>query len=138
MPHAWFAGEQTLLLRRQLEAMDDGGKVFIVAPPNPYKCPPGPYERAALIAHNLLHHKKPKSKVVIFDAKDSFGKKALFEQAWEQHYPGMIKWISGSEDGKVEAVDPKNLSIVTEFDEHKGDVVNVIPPQKAGLIAELA
>ncbi len=138
MPHAWFAGEQTQLLRRQLEAMDDGGKVFIVAPPNPYKCPPGPYERAALIAHNLRHHKKTKSKVVMFDAQDSFGKKALFEQAWEQHYPGMIKWIPGSEDGKVEAVDPENLSVVTEFDEHKGDVVNVIPPQKAGLIAERA
>ena len=138
MPHAWFAGEQTLLLRRQLEAMEDGGKVFIVAPPNPYKCPPGPYERAALIAHHLHHHKKSKSKVVIFDAKDSFGKKALFEQSWEQHYPGMIKWIPASEDGKVQAVDPKNLSVVTEFDEHKGDVVNLIPPQKAGLIAELA
>ena len=138
MPHAWYAGKQTRLLKRQLEAMSDGDKVFIVAPPNPYKCPPGPYERAALIAHHLRHHNKSKSKVVIFDAKDSFGKKALFEQAWEQHYPGMIKWIPGSEDGKVEAVNPKGLSVVTEFEEHKGNVVNVIPPQKAGLIAELA
>ena len=138
MPHAWFAGEQTLLLRRQLEAMDDGGNVFIVSPPNPYKCPPGPYERAALIAHHLKHHNKPNAKIHIFDAKDSFGKKALFEQAWEQHYPGMIKWIAGSEDGKVQAVNTKNLSVVTEFDEHKADVVNVIPPQKAGAIAELA
>lgn len=138
MPHAWFAGEQTLLLHRQLEAMDDGGRVFIVAPPNPYKCPPGPYERAALIAHHLRHQHKPKAKVVIFDAKDNFAKKALFEQAWEQHYPGMIKWIPGSEDGKVNAVNPENLSIVTDFDEHKGDVVNVIPPQKAGRIAEQA
>ncbi len=136
MPHAWFAGEQTLLLRRQLEGMKDGGKVFIVAPPNPYKCPPGPYERAALIAHYLQHHDKRRSKIVIFDSKDAFGKQSLFQQAWEQHYPGMIKWVPGAEDGKVEAVDPDTLSVVTEFDEHKGDVVNVIPPQKAGLIAE--
>lgn len=138
MPHAWFAGEQTLLLRSQLEAMDDGGQVIIVAPPNPYKCPPGPYERAGLIAHHLKHHKKDKSKVLIFDAKDNFAKKALFEQAWEQHYPGMIQWISGSNDGKVQAVDVKNLNVITEFEEHKGDVINVIPPQKAGLIAEQA
>ena len=138
MPHAWFAGEQTLLLRRQLEAMKDGGKVFIVSPPNPYKCPPGPYERAALIAHYLQHHGKPKSKIVIFDAKDAFGKQALFQEAWEQHYPGMIKWVPSAEDGKVIAVDPDNSTVVTEFEEHKGDVVNVIPPQKAGMIAERA
>jgi sulfide dehydrogenase [flavocytochrome c] flavoprotein subunit len=138
MPHAWIAGEQTLLLRRQLESVEDGGRVFIVAPPNPYKCPPGPYERAGLIAHYLRHNNKSKAKVIIFDAKNSFAQKALFEQAWEQHYPGMIKWLSGSEDGKVQAVHPKNLSVITEFEEHIGDVVNVIPPQKAGRIAELA
>jgi sulfide dehydrogenase [flavocytochrome c] flavoprotein subunit len=138
MPHAWFAGEQTLLLRRQLDAMSDGGTVLIVAPPNPYKCPPGPYERAGLIAHYLQHTKKGNSKIVILDAKDDFAKKALFEQAWEQHFPGMIKWVSGSEDGKVQAVNPKTMTLTTEFDEHKGDVVNVIPPQKAGVIAESA
>ncbi len=138
MPHAWFAGEQTLLLRRQLEAMPEGGKVFIVAPPNPFKCPPGPYERAALIAHYLQHANKRTCKIVIFDAKDAFPKQALFVQGWEEHYPGMIKWIPASEDGNVVRVDPETLTLHTEFDEHKGDVVNVIPPQKAGTIAELA
>ena len=138
MPHAWFAGEQTLLLRRQLEAMDDGGNVFIVAPPNPYKCPPGPYERAALIAHYLKHNNKGKSKIFILDSKDKFSKQALFQQAWEQHYPGIITWIPGAEDGKVLEVIPNRLSLHTEFEEHQGKIVNVIPPQKAGMVAEAA
>lgn len=136
MPHAWFAGEQTLILSKQLETMEDGGTVFIVAPPNPYKCPPGPYERAALIAHYLKTHNKGKSKIVIFDFKDAFSKQALFQQAWEEHYPGMIQWIPAAEDGKVIEVSPQRLILRTEFDEHQGNVVNVIPPQKAGAIAE--
>ncbi len=138
MPHAWHAGEQTLLLRRQLESMEDGGTVYIVAPPNPYKCPPGPYERAALIAHYLKEHWKSRSKVIILDAKDAFAKEALFKQGWAEHYPGMITWVPGAEDGRVVEVDPATRTLYTEFDEHKGDVVNVIPPQKAGPIAEIA
>ena len=138
MPHAWHAGEQTLTLRKQLESMEDGGKVYIVAPPNPYKCPPGPYERAALIAHYLKTHWKTRCKIIILDAKDKFAKESLFKQGWGEHYPGMISWVSGSEDGRVLRVDPASRTLYTEFEEHKGDVVNVIPPQKAGPIAELA
>jgi len=138
MPHAWYAGEQTLTLRRQVEALDNGGTIYIVAPPNPYKCPPGPYERAALIAHYLQSKRKTRCKIIILDAKDAFAKQALFKQGWGQHYPGMITWVSGSEDGKVLAVDPQIRTLRTEFGEHKGDVVNVIPPQKAGPIAEVA
>jgi sulfide dehydrogenase [flavocytochrome c] flavoprotein subunit len=138
LPHAWYAGEQTLLLRRQLEAMPDGGRIYIVAPPNPYKCPPGPYERAALIAHYLKQHGKGRSKIIILDSKDSFAKQALFEQGWERHYPGMISWVPASEDGRVLGVNAEKRTLYTEFEVHKGDVVNVIPPQKAGHIAEQA
>jgi sulfide dehydrogenase [flavocytochrome c] flavoprotein subunit len=138
LPHAWYAGEQTLLLRRQLEAMPDGGRIYITAPPNPYKCPPGPYERAALIAHYLKQHGKGRSKIIILDSKDSFAKQALFEQGWERHYPGMISWVPASEDGRVLGVNAEKRTLYTEFEVHKGDVVNVIPPQKAGHIAEQA
>ncbi len=134
MPHAWFAGPQTLLLRRQLEAMRNGGLVIIVAPPNPFKCPPGPYERASQIAHYLKHH-KPKSKILILDHKDKFSKQGLFKQGWKQHYSGIISWVAGSFDGKVHQVDPDSMTVFTEFEEYQGDVVNVIPPQQAGKIA---
>ena len=86
MPHAWKAGEQTLLLRRQLEAMEDGGTVVISAPANPFRCPPGPYERASLIAY-YLKTKKPKSKLIVLDAKDAFSKQRLFQNAWKALYP---------------------------------------------------
>jgi sulfide dehydrogenase [flavocytochrome c] flavoprotein subunit len=138
MPHAWKAGPQTLLLRQQIEAMPDGGKVIIVAPPNPFRCPPGPYERAAQIAHYLKSHNKPKCKIIILDAKDAFSKRGLFQAGWEQHYPGMITWVSGSNDGKVVRVEPKEKKVFTEFDTHQADVVNVIPPQKAADIAASA
>src|SRR6187551_1311420 len=91
MPHAWKAGEQTLLLRRQLEAMDDGGLVVMSAPANPFRCPPGPYERASLIAH-YLKARKPKSKILILDAKDAFSKQRLFQSAWAQLYPDHLEW----------------------------------------------
>jgi sulfide dehydrogenase [flavocytochrome c] flavoprotein subunit len=134
LPHAWKAGEQTLLLRKQLTAMEDGGVVYIIAPPNPFRCPPGPYERAAQMAHYLKHH-KPKSKVIILDAKDRFSKQKLFMEGWKQNYGDMIEWVAGAEGGIVEAVDPKTRMITTQVEELKGDVVNVIPPQKAGNIA---
>ena len=92
MPHAWKAGPQTSLLRRQLESMRDGGLVVISVPAMPYRCPPGPYERAALIAYYLKTH-KPKSKIVILDASDSFIKQDLFMEAWNRLYPGMIEWV---------------------------------------------
>lgn len=137
MPHAWYAGEQTLLLRKKLEDMKDGGKVYIVAPPNPFKCPPGPYERAAQIAHYLKRN-KPKSTVTIMDWKDKFSKAGLFRQGWEMHYPGMIRWVAAADDGKVLAVDAKKGILMTEFEEHEADVACVIPPQKAAEIAEKA
>jgi sulfide dehydrogenase [flavocytochrome c] flavoprotein chain len=136
MPHAWKAGEQTLLLRRQIEAMEDGGVVIIVSPQNPYRCPPGPYERASLIAY-YLKTKKPRSKVIILDAKDAFSKQRLFQNAWKELYPN-LEWVSLSMGGKVASVDPATNTIATDFDKHKADVANVIPPQKAGRIAEIA
>jgi len=137
MPHAWIAGEQTLLLRRQLEAMPDGGTVVISAPANPFRCPPGPYERASLIAY-YLKQKKPRSKVIILDAKDSFSKQRLFQDAWRQLYPERLEWVSLSNGGKVTSVDAKTRTLVTDFATYKADVANVIPPQRAGRIAELA
>ena len=137
MPHAYKAGEQTMLLRSQLEAMQDGGLVIVAPPANPFRCPPGPYERACQIAHYLTHN-KPKSKIMIIDAKDKFSKQGLFMQAWEDRYPGMIEWIPGNETGGqgVVAVDTTKMTVSTEFDDFKADVINLIPPQKAGNIAQ--
>jgi sulfide dehydrogenase [flavocytochrome c] flavoprotein subunit len=137
MPHAWIAGEQTLLLRRQLEAMDDGGTVVLAVPAAPLRCPPAPYERASLIAH-YLKTKKPRSKVLILDAKDGFSQQRLFEQAWKELYPDMIERVALSQGGRVTSVEPATNSIVTDFGNYTADVANVIPPQKAGRIAEIA
>lgn len=137
MPHAWKAGEQTLLLRRQLEAMQDGGVVVMSAPANPFRCPPGPYERASLIAHYLKTH-KPRSKLILLDAKDAFSKQKLFEEAWKTLYPGMIEWVSLSFGGQVTRVEPDTRTFVTEFGSHRADVGNVIPPQRAAAVARLA
>jgi NADPH-dependent 2,4-dienoyl-CoA reductase/sulfur reductase-like enzyme len=137
MPHAWKAGDQTLLLKSQLEAMEDGGLVVISAPANPFRCPPGPYERASLIAH-YLKRAKPNSKLMILDAKDAFSKQKLFQAAWQQLYPGMIEWVPLSQGGKVISVDPKTLTLTTDFTSVRAAVANVIPPQKAGEIARIA
>ncbi len=139
IPHAWYAGPQTLILRKQLEDMKDGGTAIIVAPPNPYKCPPGPYERAAQIAMYFKQH-KPKSKVVILDPKDAFAKQGLFVQGWTRYYGygtdnSMIEWVSGAGGGKVESLDPKTRTVHAQVEDYTGDVVNIIPPQKAGKIA---
>jgi len=137
MPHAWRAGEQTLLLRRQLEAMDDGGLVVISAPANPFRCPPGPYERASLIAH-YLKTKKPKSKLLVLDAKDAFSKQRLFQAAWAELYPGLLEWVPLSKGGAVTSVDVATRTLVTDFGRHQANVANIIPPQKAGRIADVA
>jgi sulfide dehydrogenase [flavocytochrome c] flavoprotein subunit len=136
MPHAWKAGPQTLLLRSQLEAMEDGGTVLISAPANPFRCPPGPYERASLVAY-YLKTKKPKSKIIVLDAKDAFSKQGLFQNAWKELYPN-LEWVGLSKGGKVNSVDAGEMTLVTDFERYKGNVVNVIPPQKAGRIADLA
>jgi NADPH-dependent 2,4-dienoyl-CoA reductase/sulfur reductase-like enzyme len=137
MPHAWKAGEQTLLLRRQLEAMDDGGTVVISAPANPFRCPPGPYERASLITY-YLKTRKPRSKLIILDAKDAFSKQRLFLNGWKELYPDLLEWVPLSKGGAVTEVDPATKTFVTDFDKHQANVGNVIPPQKAGRIAEIA
>jgi NADPH-dependent 2,4-dienoyl-CoA reductase/sulfur reductase-like enzyme len=137
MPHAWKAGEQTLLLRRQLEAMDDGGTVVISAPANPFRCPPGPYERASLIAY-YLKTRKPRSKVIILDAKDAFSKQRLFLNAWKELYSDMLEWVPLSKGGAITEVDPATKIFTTDFGKHQASVGNVIPPQKAGRIAEIA
>lgn len=134
IPHAWKAGPQTLLLRRQLEAMPDGGVVAIVAPPNPFRCPPGPYERAAQMAMYLKHH-KPKSKVLILDAKDAFSKQALFQAAWQEHYGDMIEWVPGAAGGIIEAIDPKTRTLTGLVEDFQADVVNLIPHQRAAKLA---
>jgi NADPH-dependent 2,4-dienoyl-CoA reductase/sulfur reductase-like enzyme len=137
-PHAWTSdGAQYDLLRRQIAAMDDGGLVAIVAPANPSRCPPGPYERASMIAHSLKTN-KPRSKVVILDAKDAFTMQPLFLAAWQQLYPGMIEWKSLSSGGNVASIDVKKKAIETDFDTYQYAVANVIPPQQAGKIAALA
>jgi sulfide dehydrogenase [flavocytochrome c] flavoprotein chain len=137
MPHAWKAGEQTLLLRRQLETMEDGGLVIMSAPANPFRCPPGPYERASLIA-NYLKTKKPKSKLILLDAKDAFSKQRLFQNAWKELYPDHLEWVGLSQGGKVTSVDPAEMTLATDFAKHKAAVANVVPPQTAGRIAAVA
>ncbi len=137
-PHAWKAGAQTQLLRRQLQAMPDGGVFVMVIPDNPFRCPPGPYERASLVAHYLRQH-KPRSKVLLLDAKNNFSKKALFLQGWKALYGDLIEWVSLAQDGQVVRVDAAALEVETVFGtRHRADVLNVIPPQKAGRIAERA
>ena len=138
MPHAWQGGPQTELLRRQLEAMPDGGLFVIAAPPEPYRCPPAPYERASLVA-SYFKAAKPRAKILILDPKDGFSKQALFEDAWRRHYPGMIEWVPGALGGKVVRVDPGAMTVTTEAgDTHKAAVANIVPGQTAGSIAHAA
>lgn len=137
IPHAWKAGPQTLLLRKQLEDMADGGLVVMSVPANPFRCPPGPYERASLIAH-YLKTRKPKSKLLVLDAKDAFSKQRLFQNAWKELYPDHLEWVGLSQGGKVTSVDAAEMTLVTDFARHKAAVANVIPPQKAGAIAHAA
>ncbi len=136
MPHAWKAGEQSTILRNQLMAMPNGGKVIISMPLTPYRCPPGPYERASLVAQYLKKH-KPKSKVILLDANpDIVSKKPLFAKAWKEFYPGILEYVPGK---KITKVDAKNKTVFVEgIEDIKGDVVNLIPAQRAGHIAVAA
>jgi NADPH-dependent 2,4-dienoyl-CoA reductase/sulfur reductase-like enzyme len=137
MPHAWKAGPQTALLRAQLEAMDDGGVVAIAVPEPPFRCPPGPYERASLIAH-YLKTAKPRSKLLILDAGDSFSKQDLFTAAWQELYPGLLEWVPRSQGGQVIRVDPNAMVLHTDFEQVRVAVANVVPPQHAADIARAA
>jgi sulfide dehydrogenase [flavocytochrome c] flavoprotein chain len=135
IPHAWKAGWQTVNLRHQLEAMSDGGIFVISIPKMPYRCPPGPYERACQVASYFKTH-KPKSKIIILDANpDIVSKKGLFVKAWDSMYPGMIDYRPNSEIVKL---DVKSKTITTDFESVKADVLNVIPPQLAGKPAQMA
>ncbi|MCR9194952.1 MAG: NAD(P)/FAD-dependent oxidoreductase [Hyphomonas sp.] len=136
-PHAWKAGPQTLLLRRKLDALEDGQPVIMSVPTAPFRCPPGPYERASMIAH-YLKSRKPRSKLIVLDAKDSFSKMDLFQEAWREHYPDHLEWRGASDDGTVSRVDAATQTIETDFESFSAPAINIIPPQKAGFIADRA
>jgi sulfite dehydrogenase len=130
--HAWKAGEQTVALRGQLEAMKDGGVYVLSVPIAPYRCPPGPYERTCQVAH-YFKQSKPRSKVLVLDANpDVTSKGPLFKRAWEDLYKGIVEYRPNA---KVVAVDGGAMTVRTEFDTIKGDVLNVVPPHRAGDIA---
>lgn len=135
VPHAWKAGPQTVNLYQQIMTMKQGGRVVMTVPATPFRCPPGPYERACQIAYYLKHH-NPTAKVLILDANaDVVSKKALFTSSWQQYYSELIEYLPSS---SIENVDLKTLRVESEFDKFDADVLNVIPPQKAGKVAELA
>ncbi|MFL9609460.1 FCSD flavin-binding domain-containing protein [Methylobacillus sp. Pita2] len=130
--HAWKAGQQTAALRQQLQAMPDGGVFVITVPALPYRCPPGPYERACQAAYYLQQH-KPRSKVLVLDANPAItSKRALFEKAWSELYPGLVEYHASSE---LKGIDPGKGTLETTFERVKFDVLNLIPPQTAGRLA---
>ncbi len=135
MPHAWKAGPQTELLVKKLNALNDGDLIVMVAPPNPYRCPPGPYERASMFAHVLKTKGHKKSKIIIVDPKPAFSKQAVFMEGWEKHYPGVIEWQDPKVHGGIKGVDPKTGEVKTDLADYKAALANVIPAQSAGKIA---
>ncbi len=137
MPHAWKSGTQVQLLKTQVEAMPEGGTFVMVPPPNPFRCPPGPYERISMIAH-ILKDRNPTAKIIVLDPKPKFSKQALFQEGWENHYPGMVEWIGPDIHGGIQQVNPDTKEVVTDFDTFKADAASVVPAQKAGGIAHLA
>lgn len=135
MPHAWKAGPQTQLLKKQLDALGDGSTIVMIAPPNPYRCPPGPYERVSMMAHVLKAKGHTRSKIIVLDPKENFSKQGLFMEGWQKHYPGMIEWQDPKMHGGVKSVDAKTLTVKTDLAEYKAQLVNVIPAQMAGKVA---
>jgi sulfide dehydrogenase [flavocytochrome c] flavoprotein chain len=135
MPHAWKPGTQTELLVKKLNALKDGDLIVMVAPPNPFRCPPGPYERVSMFAHVLKKKGHKKSKIIIVDPKPAFSKQAVFMEGWEKHYPGMIEWQDPKIHGGIKGVDPKTGQVKTDFATYKATLANVIPAQMAGKIA---
>ena len=135
MPHAWKPGAQTQLLFKKLNALKDGDQIVMIAPPNPYRCPPGPYERASMFAHTLKKKGFKKSKIIILDTKPAFSKQAVFMEGWEKHYPGMIEWQDPKVHGGIKGVDTKSDTVKTDLVAYKAALVNVIPAQMAGKIA---
>ena len=134
MPHAWHGREQLLLLKERLVSIRTGGVFAIVVPGTPFRCPPGPYERACLVAY-YLKQTNPRAKLLLLDANEHFSKQDLFEEAWQVRYPGMIERIPISAGGLVTAVDPKRMTLHAEAGAFRVDVANVIPFQQAGKLA---
>ncbi|MGL4974857.1 MAG: NAD(P)/FAD-dependent oxidoreductase [Bosea sp. (in: a-proteobacteria)] len=136
MPHAWKPGTQTQILHRRLNAIEDGQTIVMIAPPNPFRCPPGPYERVSMMAHVLKRKGLTKSKIFVLDPKETFSKQGLFQEGWEKHYKGMVEWLSPKIHDGVKSVDPSTNTVVTGFETYKNaGLVNVIPAQWAGAIA---
>ena len=134
-PHAWKAGPQTQLLKAKLDAIQDGQQIVMVAPPNPYRCPPGPYERVSMMAHVLKSKGFTNSKIIVLDPKDKFSKQGLFQAGWEKYYPGMVEWYGPDVHGGIKKVDAAAGTVETDLDTFKGELLNIIPTQKAGSIA---
>ncbi|MCG3266606.1 NAD(P)/FAD-dependent oxidoreductase [Yoonia sp. I 8.24] len=137
MPHAYKGGSQTELLKAQIMAMPQGGTYAMVAPPNPFRCPPGPYERISMVAH-MLKETNPTAKILIADPKENFSKQGLFEEGWNDNYAGMIERVGPDFGGADVAVDPAAMTLSIDGDVNNVDVCNVIPAMKAGRIAEIA
>ncbi|MEG9862825.1 MAG: FCSD flavin-binding domain-containing protein [Parvularculales bacterium] len=137
MPHAWKSGTQVQVLRDLVMNMKKGGTFVMVAPPNPYRCPPGPYERISMIAH-LLSKSNPTAKIIIVDPKEKFSKQGLFTAGWEKHYSGMVEWLNPEIHGGIKRVNPSTMEIETDLETFKADAACVIPAQRAGSIAMAA
>ncbi|MBZ0162530.1 MAG: NAD(P)/FAD-dependent oxidoreductase [Notoacmeibacter sp.] len=136
-PHAWKAGPQTQLLKAKLDAIENGQQIVMVAPPNPYRCPPGPYERVSMMAH-VLKSKGVDAKIIIIDPKDKFSKQGLFQEGWQKHYTGMVEWYGPDVHGGIKGIDVNAGTVETDLDTFKGALLNVIPAQRAGRIAQEA
>lgn len=134
VPHGWKSGTQVQIIKDQVEALPEGGTFIMVPPPNPFRCPPGPYERVSMIAH-ILKQTNPTAKIIVLDPKEKFSKQGLFSEGWERHYPGMVEWIGSDIHGGISNVDTENMTVETDFDTFEADAISVIPGQKAGAIA---
>ena len=135
-PHAWQGGKQTALLREKMDALVDGRNIVMVAPPNPYRCPPGPYERASMMAHMIKTRGFKNSRVTILDTKPKFSKQGLFSQEWQRLYPDIIEWFPPDVHGGIIGIDAKAGIVETDLDSFEGDLLNPIPAMKAGAVAE--
>lgn len=134
LPHAYQAGPQTELLYQQLRDMKQGGTFVMSAPANPFRCPPGPYERLSMVA-DFFKKNNPTAKIICLDQKNSFSKQALFQNGWRTLYGGMIDWISAMDGGVVTKLDADKMMVYSDYENIKADVINVIPNQKAGKLA---
>lgn len=134
-PHAWQAGTQTQLLKSKLDALENGQNIVMVPPPNPYRCPPGPYERVSMMAHILKSRGMNDSKIIVLDPKPKFSKMGLFQEGWEKHYAGMVEWYGPDVHGGIQGVDAEAGTVETDLDTFEGGLLNIIPAQSAGNIA---